>query len=166
VICCTYKTWLLQNVQMSTGGDVECRFFFFVTKSTTTSIVLLRQRLLHVLDMPHATLSNNPQLMFPKHNVHRVIPIAAHPDRPQRPPRLRINDIHNLAPSPENQPAGTRPNTVVKVLQRTTDQTAIGENRQLLPGSGESEIPCPKITGPAEIPARGFDGAVGGACVG
>jgi hypothetical protein len=104
--------------------------------------------------------------MLSQHNINRIVAITAYPNRPQRPPRLRINNINNLAPGAENQPTGTRPDTIVKVLQRTTDQTAVGENRQFLPSGGESEIPSPQIARSAEVPARGFDGAVRGACIG
>jgi hypothetical protein len=104
--------------------------------------------------------------MLSQHNINRIVAITAYPNRPQRPPRLRINNINNLAPGAENQPTGTRPDTIVKVLQRTTDQTAVGENRQFLPSGGESEILSPQIARSAEVPARGFDGAVRGACVG
>jgi hypothetical protein len=130
-------------------------------------IVLPRQPLSHILNMPHPTLPNNPQLMLPHHNIHRIVTIPSHPNRSQRPPRLRIHNIHNLAPSPKDQPIRTRPDPIVKVLQRATEQTAISKNRQFLPGRrGYREIPGPKIARPAEVSARGFDGAVRGACVG
>ena len=87
--------------------------------------------------MPHSTFPNNPQLMLPKHYVHRIVPVASHPNRTQRPTRLRINNIHNLAPSAENQPIGTRPDTIVEVLQRATEQTAISQNRQFLSSSND-----------------------------
>jgi hypothetical protein len=117
--------------------------------------------------MPHTTLPNNPQLMLPQHNIHRIIPIPSHPNRPQRPPRLRIHNFHNLAPSPKNQPISTRPNSIVKVLQRATEQTAISKNRHLLPSRrGHRKVPGPQVARPTEVSARGFDGAVRGACVG
>jgi hypothetical protein len=122
-----------------------------------TLIVLPRQPLLRILDMPHSTFPNNPQLVLSKHDIHRIVPISSHPNRTQRPTRLRINNIHNLAPSAEDQPISTRPDTIVEVLQCTTEQTAIRQNRQFLSSSGESKIPSPKIARAAEVSARGLD---------
>lgn len=71
------------------------------------------QFLANILHVPDTPLSYDPQLAFPKDQVHRLLAAAPDRDRAQNPPRLRVHDVDDLVTGAEDPAAAAGADTVV-----------------------------------------------------
>ena len=130
---------LVRAIQEWNTSDLINDLVLFILRTTCqrqgckTRLSALEEPLTDVLHVPHSALTNNPHLMLAKHNVDRVVSVASHPYRSQRQTRLRIENVNNLSASSKDESVAAHSDAIVEVLDRTAEESAIGDEWYLCP---------------------------------
>ena len=94
-------------------------------KGALIPLSILSKLLGSVLHVPDSALAHNPHLMLSKHNIDRIVSVASHPDRAQYQTRLGVHYVHDFSASSKHKPVGADPDNIVKVLDRTIEQSTV-----------------------------------------